>query len=127
VSIGIRPEQIRQLTTIISSYENFQCVECAQAIKNYLISYSIRGKHVKLYTATGQDDRNNYIYDDSVPVEAISENGRHEAITILVDNMEIVFDNHHPNGIFRDAWMANLQFFGKIHLGQEFEITEEEF
>ncbi|MFM6811317.1 MAG: papain fold toxin domain-containing protein [Dolichospermum sp.] len=29
--------------------------------------------------------------------------------------MEIVFDNHHPQGIAKVEWLGNFQFFGKIH------------
>lgn len=43
--------------------------------------------------------RDSYIYDDSVPGDAISMNGRHEGISILINEIEMVFDNHHPNGI----------------------------
>ncbi|NEQ66666.1 MAG: hypothetical protein F6J86_24800 [Symploca sp. SIO1B1] len=121
-------EQIRQVEAIASSYENFKCVECAQAIKHYLISQKISGKRIKLDTGAAIDDRNNFIYDDSIiSVDAISENGRHEGIAILINGVETIFDNHHPDGLLRDEWIENLQFFGKIHLGQDFQITEEDF
>jgi hypothetical protein len=38
-----------------------------------------------------------------------------------------VFDNHHPQGISKGEWLANFQFFGKIHLGQKLVIIEENF
>ena len=57
--------------------------------------------------------------------EAISENGRHEGIAIVINASEIVFDNHHPNGIPRDEWLLNLQFHDKIFKGKQFQITEE--
>lgn len=41
--------------------------------------------------------------------------------------VEIVFDNHHPEGMPKREWLANFQFFGKIHLGQELVIIEENF
>jgi len=91
-----------------------------------LLSQDIRGKRIKLYTSSGTN-RNRFIYDDSVPREAISENGRYEGIAIVINATEIVFDNHHPDGIPRDEWIANLQFFGKIHNQQQFQITEEPF
>jgi hypothetical protein len=127
IIIEIRADQLRQLREIASSFDNFYCVECAQALKDYLINQKIPGKRIKLYTGAGEDDRNNFIYDDNIPVEVISENGRHEGITIVINGEEMVFDNHHHDGLSRDVWMANLQFFGKIHLRQEFQVTEEAF
>ena len=68
----------------------------------------------------------NYIYDDSMGL-AISENGSHEGVAVVIEGVEIVFDNHHPNGISRDEWLANLQFHDQLWAGKSFEITEEEF
>lgn len=123
---GIRAEQILQIRTIILNYKNLECNECAQAIKDYLINQGIHGKHIKLYTGAGIG-RNCYIYDDSVPGDAISVNGRHQAIVISINELEIIFDNHHPEGIPKTQWMENLQFYGKIHSGSQFELTEEDF
>ena len=126
IIIEIRAEQLWQLREIASSFDNFYCVECAQALKDYLINQEIHGKRIKLYTGSAIKP-NNYIYDDSVSREAISENGRHEGILIVINGVEMVFDNHHPNGLPRDEWMANLQFHNKIFYGRQFQITEEEF
>lgn len=121
----ISPEQILQIKAIVDRYENLKCVECAQAIRDYLISQGIQGKRIKLYTGEAIGWNSN-IYDDSVPGEAISVNGRHEAIAIFLNNVEIVFDNHHPNGLPRDEWMANLQFHDKIFNNQQFQTKEED-
>lgn len=81
----------------------------------------------RLYTGSGVD-RNSYIYDDSVPGgEPISTNGRHEEIAIWIEEVEMVFDNHHPNGLPQAQWMSNLLCFGKLHLGRQFQVTEEYF
>ena len=40
---------------------------------------------------------------------------------------KIVFDNNHPTGVPKEQWLANFQFFGKVHLGQELIIIEESF
>jgi hypothetical protein len=37
----ISSEQIRQIKAIIDDYENFQCVETAQAIQEYLVSTNL--------------------------------------------------------------------------------------
>ncbi|MCL1462873.1 papain fold toxin domain-containing protein [Argonema galeatum] len=114
------------MSAIASNYENLKCVECALALKDYLLSQGIHGKHIKLYTGTAIG-RSSYIYDDSIPGEPISLNGCHQGIIILIDAVEIVFDNHHPNGVPRDEWMNNLLFYGKLHYGQQFKVTEKEF
>lgn len=125
-AIAIRVEQVMVVRAIASTYENLKCVECAQAIQDYLISQGIRGKRIKLYTgdSTRWDSR---IYDDIVPGEAISVNGRHQGIAIVINRIETVFDNHHPNGIPRNEWMANLQFHSKILFENQFQVTEEYF
>ncbi|MFB2923659.1 papain fold toxin domain-containing protein [Aerosakkonema funiforme] len=115
-----------QIRAIASTYENLKCVECAQALKDYLLSQGIHGKHIKLYTGSAIN-RNRYIYDDSVPIDAISENGRYEGIAVVINATEIVFDNHHPDGLSKKEWIANLHFFDKIHNQQQFQITEELF
>lgn len=49
------------------------------------------------------------------------------AIKNYLQLVEFVFDNHHPEGMPKREWLANFQFFGKIHLGQELVIIEENF
>ncbi|MFB2894121.1 papain fold toxin domain-containing protein [Aerosakkonemataceae cyanobacterium BLCC-F50] len=114
------------LRSIASKYENLKCVECTLELKDYLLSQGIHGKRIKLFTgkATGPDC---FIFDDSNPTEAISTNGRHEGIAITINGIELIFDNHHPDGITRNEWMANLLFQGKLHFNQQFRVTEEEF
>ncbi|MFM9266459.1 papain fold toxin domain-containing protein [Tychonema sp. BBK16] len=124
--IEISAEQILQIKAIVDRHENLKCVECAQAIQNYLISQGIYGKRIKLYTGFGRG-RNSGIYDDSVPRDAISENGRHEGIALVINNIETIFDNHHPDGLTKEQWMTNLQFHGKIFNGLRFIVTEEDF
>jgi hypothetical protein len=122
----IRPEQLQEIQRIAKRFENLRCVECAQAIQSYLRSEGIPGKRIKLYTGSLKKP-NNFIYDDSVPGEAISYNGRHEGILVIIHSQEIIFDNHHPEGIPTTQWFANLQFHNRVMLGHEFQITEEEF
>ncbi|MDF5727141.1 MAG: papain fold toxin domain-containing protein [Rhizonema sp. PD38] len=94
----IRLEQIEQVRALACEYKNFECVECTFAIKEYLVSQGINGKQIKLYTGSGIG-RDSYIYDDNVPGDAISINGRHQAISIYINEVETIFDNHHHNGI----------------------------
>jgi hypothetical protein len=121
----ISSEQIRQIKAIIDDYENFQCVETAQAIQEYLVGQNIKGKRLKIYTGTAMGwDAN--IYDDLLGY-AISVNGRHEGVSIIVNGLEIVYDNLRPNGLPRGQWLDNLKFDGKLYLGKQFEITEQYF
>ncbi|MHC5932589.1 papain fold toxin domain-containing protein [Nostoc sp.] len=76
-------EQIQQIKEIIRKYKNLECVECAQAIQDYLISQGIYGKRIKLYTGSAIG-RNSYIYDENVSGDAISVNGRHQGIAIIL-------------------------------------------
>jgi hypothetical protein len=46
---------------------------------------------------------------------------------IIIDGVEMIFDNHHPDGITRNPWLANLLFYNKLYNGQQFQITEEPF
>ncbi|MFM9156483.1 MAG: papain fold toxin domain-containing protein, partial [Dolichospermum sp.] len=48
----ITTQQIDTIKEIISKYKNLECVECAQAIQDYLISQKIPGKRIKLYTGS---------------------------------------------------------------------------
>jgi Papain fold toxin 2 len=50
--ISISIKHIRQIQTIIDDFENFQCVETAQAIQEYLVSQEIKGKRIKIYTGS---------------------------------------------------------------------------
>ena len=52
---------------------------------------------------------------------------RQFSMLTYLDGIEIVFDNHHPQGVAKVEWLANFQFFGKIHLGQELIVIEENF
>jgi Papain fold toxin 2 len=121
----VSSEQIRQIKAIIDDFENFQCVETAQAIQEYLITQNIKGKRIRIYTGTAMGwDAN--IYDDLLG-SAISVNGRHEGVSTIVNEMEVVYDNLHPNGLPRSQWLDNLKFDGKLYLGKQFEITEQFF
>jgi len=120
-------KQRKALAKIANSYPNLQCIQCASAIKNYLLLAGIKGKLIKINTQADLDYRNCFIYDDSIGGDAISETGYHEGVIVIIDGVEIVLDNHHPQGISKGEWLANFQFFGKIYLGQELVIIEENF
>lgn len=119
-------EQLQQLKQIASRYPNLQCSACAEEIQAYLVSQNIPGKRIKLFTGDSVN-RDAFIYDDSADENPISVNGRHEGISITIEGSEIIFDNHHAEGIERERWMANLLFVTRLHHGAAFQITEVEF
>jgi len=127
LNTSLTPKQQEAIKQIIAPYNNLQCVQCASAIKNYLITQGIKGKVIKINTGAELDFRNSFLYDDSVPGDAISETGYHEGVIVIIDGLEIVFDNHHPQGLPKVQWLLNFQVFGKIHLGQPLIIEEESF
>jgi len=85
----------------------------------------IQGRIIKLYTGTAIGWDSN-IYDDILE-ECISTNGRHEGIAIIINRVEVVYDNLHPEGLSVEQWIDNLQFHGKLYQGKEFKINEERF
>ncbi len=66
------------ITAIASCFRLFECVECATAIRQFLIAQNILGKSINLYTGSTKEPFCN-IYHDRLQ-ENISTNGRHEAI-----------------------------------------------
>lgn len=115
----------QQIEDIASQFRIFECVECAEAIKQFLVERSITGKHIKLFTGSTEDPFCN-IYHEGLK-ENISVNGKHEAILVIINNGEIIFDNIHPEGVFlRREWLNNLYFHGKM-IGEDFQVTEIDF
>jgi Papain fold toxin 2 len=114
----------QQVIKIASSFGIFDCIPCARAIKEFLIKQGVHGKHIKLDTGS-QDSLYGRIYDDSVG-ELIATTGHHEAVAVEIDRIVIVFDNIHPEGIFRSVWMQNL-YSPILEVGREFQVVEEIF
>ena len=114
----------QQITAIASHFRLFECVECATTIRQFLISQNIPGKSIYLSTGSTKEPFCN-IYHDRLQ-ENISTNGRHEAIAVEIDGQEFIFDNIHPEGIFRVNWMNNL-YCPILDLGDRFQIIEIDF
>lgn len=115
---------IEQIKTIAKQYQMFECVACAIALRKFLISQGMEGKHISLFTGSTEDPFCN-IYHESLQ-QNISINGRHEATAIQINGQEIIFDNIHPNGISRVEWQSNL-YCVMQDLGKDFQILETEF
>ncbi|BAY73967.1 hypothetical protein NIES25_03750 [Nostoc linckia NIES-25] len=117
-------ELSKEITQIANRFKLFECVDCAEAIKEFLTQRRVPGKHIKLYTGKAQGKYGNIYHD--VLQRNIATNGRHEGILIKIKGQEIVFDNIHHEGIAREDWMANLYCLA-MDLGGGFEVTEIEF
>ena len=118
--------EIRQrVIEIASCYGLFQCVECSSAIRNFLISQNVRAKLIKL-DLERQDLPWSVIYDLRRS-QQIATNGYHEAVSLIIEDQEIVFDNIDHNGVLKKEWLENLTS-PTIELGLgNFKIKEEEF
>ncbi|MBW4518184.1 MAG: hypothetical protein KME16_00430 [Scytolyngbya sp. HA4215-MV1] len=114
----------QQLTQIASRFQRFECVECADAIRQFLNTQGIPGKQILLFTGSTQKPFCN-IYCDLLQ-QNISINGRHTAIVVNLNGQEWVFDNIHPQGISRVDWI-NSFYSPVLDLGGEFQMTETEF
>ncbi|MEB3215218.1 MAG: papain fold toxin domain-containing protein [Nostocales cyanobacterium 94392] len=114
----------QQIITIASRFKMFECVECAQTVRKFLIEREISGKQIKLYTGSTEGYYGN-IYHDGIQA-VISTNGRHEAILIELDRQEIVFDNIDNQGVPKELWLENL-YSPILDIGEEFQVIEIDF
>lgn len=114
----------RQLNEITQRFQIFECVPCATALRQFLMEQGVAGKQISLFTGSAEDPFCN-IYHERLQ-QNISINGRHEAICVEMDGQELMFDNIHPEGIFRTEWMKNF-YCPAQDLGKNFQITETQF
>ncbi len=113
-----------EMTAIAEGFPLFTCVDCAKALRDFLIDRKISGRQISLHTGSTQKPFCN-IYCDRLQ-QNISFNGRHVAIAIVIDDHELIFDNIYPQGISRVEWINS--FYSPIQdQGQDFRITETEF
>jgi hypothetical protein len=110
-----------QIERIARDFPVFECVPCATAIQEFLVTQGIPGKRIKLYTGSAEEPYCN-IYHDQLG-QNISINGRHEAVSLEFEGQEWIFDNIHPTGLPRLNWSSNL--YSPIQdMGGDFQITE---
>ncbi|NEP57668.1 MAG: hypothetical protein F6K31_11690 [Symploca sp. SIO2G7] len=113
-----------QLSAIARQFKVFECVLCAEALRQFLISQNRSGWQISLFTGSTEDPFCNVYHEDLQ--QNISVNGRHEAIAIMIEGQKVVFDNLNPEGLPRASWIES--FYCPIQdLGGNFEITESEF
>ncbi|BBD56202.1 hypothetical protein NIES204_35270 [Planktothrix agardhii NIES-204] len=115
----------QQIAKIASRYGVFQCIDCSQAIKEFLIARNLNGKKIKL--DLGRQDLPWAVIYDLRRQQQISTTGYHEGISITIDREEIIFDNIDHSGVNRQEWLQNLTS-PTLELGMgSFQIIEEEF
>lgn len=114
----------KELYAIAQSFQIFECVPCADALCQFLMTRNMAGKRISLFTGNTEDPFCN-IYHEGLQ-RNISINGRHEAIAIMMEGKEMVFDNIHPGGISKAQWLESF-YCPMQDLGGEFEITESVF
>ncbi|MBD2774111.1 papain fold toxin domain-containing protein [Iningainema tapete] len=115
----------QQIKEIASRYQLFQWVECARAIKEFLIARGISGKQIKV-DLEYQDLPWSVIYDLRRE-QQIATNGHHEGISIVINGQEIVFDNIDHYGVTKEEWWQNFTS-PTVELGRgSFNVTELDF
>jgi len=115
----------QQIAKIASRYGVFQCIDCSQALKEFLIARNLNGKKIKL--DLGRQDLPWAVIYDLRRQQQIATNGYHEGISITIDREEIIFDNIDHSGVNRQEWLQNLTS-PTLELGMgSFQIIEEEF
>lgn len=115
----------QQIAKIASRYGVFQCIDCSQAIKEFLIARNLNGKKIKL--DLGRQDLPWAVIYDLRRQQQISTTGYHEGISITINREEIIFDNIDHSGVNRQEWLQNLTS-PTLELGMgSFQIIEEEF
>ncbi|NET28179.1 papain fold toxin domain-containing protein [Okeania sp. SIO1I7] len=97
--------QIQQIQAIAKQYDIGTCSQCAAAIKSYLKSQNIQGRHIRVETFSPYGLQG-IIYDDGTN-QQIATNGFHEGIAINI-GVEKVFDNIYNQGKPIDQWFQDL-------------------
>ncbi|GAB4206823.1 MAG: hypothetical protein Fur006_64240 [Coleofasciculaceae cyanobacterium] len=114
----------QQITEVASRFQIFQCQQCAEAIKQFLIEQEIPGKQIKLYTGSAEDPYSNIYHE--ILQQTIATNGQHQGIAVKIGQEELIFDNIDCQGIPRKTWLNNLYYPIK-DFGDDFQITETDF
>lgn len=98
--------QIEEIRALAEQYDVGTCLQCATAIKPYLKSQKLQGRHIRVETLSPHGLQG-IIYDD-VTNQQIATNGFPEGIVIEIEGVERVFDNLYPEGKPIDLWFQDL-------------------
>lgn len=102
----ISENQLNQIRAIALAYDIGTCIQCATAIKAFLKSEKIKGRHIRVETLSPHGLQG-IIYDDGTN-QQIATNGFYEGIAIEIEGVEKVFDNLYPEGKPIDLWRQDL-------------------
>lgn len=102
----ISDRQIDEIRAIAQQYDIGTCLQCAVAIKSYLKSQQIKGRHIRVETLS-PNGLQGIIYDDGTN-QQIATNGFHEGIAIDIEGVEKVFDNLYHEGKPINEWLQDL-------------------
>lgn len=114
----------QELTQIAQAFAIFECVDCANQLREFLTAKGVPGRQIELFSGSIQDPFCN-IYHDDMGCN-ISINGRHVGVQVSLNDKNLVFDNLKPQGIPREEWFSS--FYCPIQdLGGSFQVTEINF
>ncbi len=102
----ITDRQIDEIRAISEQHDIGTCLQCATAIKSYLKSQQIKGRHIRVETISSCGLQG-IIYDDGTN-QQIATNGFHEGIAIDISGVEKIFDNLYHEGKLIDEWLQDL-------------------
>ncbi len=97
------------LTKIANKYDDFQCVECAEEMKSFLLKKGIQPEQVQIqFSGIGA---HNNVWSESLG-RVISYNGYHTGIVYK----GIVYDNLFKTGLAYSSWVDDFIGFGVKNL-----------
>ena len=98
-----KDEIFTEIAQIAASYELYQCVECADAIKQWLKQNNVNGVHLQVSTVGRIKILVSNRWKNGE--ESISQTGIHQGI----ETSGKVFDNLSTEGLDRDSWLADFE------------------
>jgi hypothetical protein len=104
----VAPDPLAIAAAAAQGFKNFQCVECAAAVKAALVRSGFHGEVVQLRGRNRRAFMVCFSYHEGV--ETITQTGIHVAVRIA----DTAFDNHHPGGMPYVDWLEDFDAFGGV-------------
>ena len=99
----------KELTKIANKYKDFECVECADEMKNYLLSKGVNPEQIQI-RFSGLGNHNN-VWSESLG-RVISYNGYHTGVVYK----GMVYDNLFKTGLEYNKWVGDFIGFGTVKI-----------
>lgn len=116
----INEDIYREVSTIVSQFQLYQCEEAIQAVVEWLEARDMKGTILRIRT---QYDWEDYILSQRLESQGITEsitlNGQHYGIEV----QGLVFDNLSVTGITREDWLNDFQSISGEFIVTEFDST----